>query len=204
MFSIDIVLIYSEKTICIKTQGFSMLQYYMDYVWKNGSPRGSKPCTEEEIKKNTTYKIVADPYYKRISIEKYEIENFTEVVYDSALFDFRHLKLGEQLAWQKIPIHETENTAISHIRNQDDRLILIEKYRFDSGLCKECHTFSPFGPLVSIQKIFYKKLKDPFNGVTLFDSNNRLVMAKYYEFDESSNAFSQLIKEEWLMPKQPT
>jgi hypothetical protein len=100
--------------------------FYEDYVWKNGLPYGVRPFQENQ-NNGFSFKIASDPYKKRVSIEKYNKGKFLDVVYDSALFDFRHLKLGEQFAWQKIAISETENEATCHIRNQDDRLILIEK-----------------------------------------------------------------------------
>lgn len=176
-----------------------MAQYYGDYVWKNGLPYGIKPLPDETSKKGISYKIASDPYHKRVSIEKYHDDNFSNIIYDSALFDFRHLKQGEQLAWQKTPITETTDTALCHIRNQDDRLILIEEYYFEKDLCRECLAYSPLGLLLSRQKIYYKIFKDPFNGVTLFDSNQHAVMSKYYEFDETTQEFSQLLKEDWSL-----
>lgn len=186
----------------------SMSEYYRDYVWKNGLPYGILKCTPKDtleavtsvLKSVVTYKIASDPYHKRVSIEKYLEGKFSSVIYDSAMFDFRHLKQGEQLAWQKTPIHETETTAVCHIRNQDDRLILIEEYLFDKGLCRECRAFSSIGTLLSVQKIKYKVFNDPFNGVFLFDSNDRPVMSKHYEFDEETREFSVLINENWALP----
>lgn len=171
-----------------------MSQHYTDYVWKQGLPYGINTASSTE---NITYKIVSDPYHKRNSIERYVDGNFKDVVYDSALFDFRQLKLGEQLSWQKTSVAETENTAICHIRNQDDRLVLIEKYTFIKDRCKECHAFSPQGIPISVQKIYYTALNDPFNGVVLFDANDHPVMLKKYKIDEASGEFSDLLEEEW-------
>lgn len=176
-----------------------MVQHYSDYIWNNGLPQGTKSTSENIFKQEIYYKIPSDPYHKRVVIEKYIENHFSDVIYDSALFDFRHLKQGDQLAWQKTPIHETHNTAICHIRNQDDRLILMEEYRFEKELCRECRAFSPLGVLVSIQKIFYVALNDPFNGVVLFDSNDHIVMSKHYEFDEETKTFSQLLSESWRL-----
>lgn len=178
-----------------------MTKYYRDYLWKNGLPYGIQACVDGNTS-GTSYKIASDPYHKRVSIEKYRDGVFSSIVYDSALFDFRHLKLGEQLAWQKTPVSETENTAICHIRNQDDRLVLIEEYHFKQELCRECRAFSPIGHLLSVQKITYKLFNDPFNGVTLYDSNHHPVMSKQYEFDENTREFSQLLKEEWALNAQ--
>lgn len=175
-----------------------MTRYYRDYVWKDGLPYGNQIC-KDEVLVGLSYKIAADPYNKRVSIEKYIDGTFSSIIYDSALFDFRHLKLGEQLAWQKISISETENTAICHIRNQDDRLVLIEEYYFEDALCRECQAFLPIGALLSIQKITYQILNDSFNGVTLYDSNQHVVMSKHYEFDEAAKEFTLLLKEEWVV-----
>ena len=170
---------------------------YRDYIWKNGLPYGIHPLTTEDSSHEISYKIPSDPYHKRVSIEKYSHGKFLEIVYDSALFDFRQLKLGEQLAWQKTLINETPTTATCHIRNQDDRLVLIEEYRFENNLCRECRAFSPVGNLLSVQKISYTLFNDTANEVVLFDSNEHRVMSKLYTFDEEAREFTQLLKEEW-------
>lgn len=174
-----------------------MTRHYKDYTWKGGLPYGVGPYEESENAPAISYKIASDPYHKRVSIEKYEHGKFSGILYDSALFDFRQLKQGEQLAWQKSLITENLDSATSHIRNQDDRLILIEVYRFEGDRCRECKAYSPLGNLISIQKISYKDLNDPFNGVTLFDSHEHQVMSKHYEWDDASKQFSTLLKEEW-------
>jgi len=171
--------------------------FYEDYLWKNGQPYGVRACEPFKNKQGILYKIVSDPYHKRICIEKHHGEEFLEIVYDSVLFDFRLLKKGEQYAWQKISILETAESAICHIRDQDDRLILIEKYTFQDNLCRKCQAFSPFGTLISTQKIAYKLFEDPFDGVILYDSNDHKVMSKHYEFDQDKKEFSKLLKEEW-------
>lgn len=173
-----------------------MSKFFEDYVWKNGKPYGiAKKPSQNDI----SYKIIADPYYKRISVEKYICESFDSIIYDSAIFDFRHLTPAEQNAWQKITIQEDSNKAICHIRNQDDRLILIEEYIFESNLCRECRSFSPHGIQVSSQNMYYKSLKDRFNGTILFDRNNHQVMYKTYETDSQTNEFSKLLVEKWDM-----
>ncbi len=74
-----------------------MTKYYLDYFWKNGRPQGLKQVSFEQFQlEKNTYKVVADPYYKRISVERYSLGMFEGVVYDSALFNFRHLKPAEQ------------------------------------------------------------------------------------------------------------
>lgn len=169
-----------------------MLKRYKDYLWKEGIPYGTEPTEEEE-----GYKIAMDPYRKRISIEKYSQGQFTSIIYDSALFDFRHLKQEAQTAWQKSIVKEDEREVVAMIRNQDDRLILIETYAFEGELCRRCVSHSPHGVLVSRQQLYYKALGDAFNGVILFDANQKPVMRKRYEIDPKSNEFTQLLEEEW-------
>lgn len=173
-----------------------MAKYYQDYTWKEGKPRGLPKTSEEPPLKGIAYKIVADPYYKRISIEKYQDGSFASIIYDSALFDFRHLKPAEQTAWRKDKVNESDRTVICHIRNQDDRLILIETYTFEHQLCRECRSSTPHGVLVSVQKIQYVSLGDTFNGVTLYDSNDHIVMFKKYKTDEAGE-FTELLLESW-------
>jgi hypothetical protein len=172
---------------------------FEDYVWKNGKPYGiaKKPSHKNDI----SYKIIADPYYKRISIEKYNEGSFISIIYDSAIFDFRHLKPAEQNAWQKIIFKDNEIKTTCHIRNQDDRLILIEEYAFENNLCRECRSFSPHEVQISSQKMYYKMFNDPFNGSVLFDTNDHIVMYKTYQADPLTNEFSDLLTEEWDMSK---
>jgi hypothetical protein len=176
-----------------------MSKTHRDYFWKEGIPYGISPLENTSTDGLEAYKIVMDPYRKRISIEKYSKEKkFSSVVYDSALFNFRHLKPAEQNAWQKEIIKETDSEVVAQIRNQDDRIILVETYRFEQGLCRECRTHSPHGIFVSRQQIFHTALGDHFNGVVLFDSNQHPVMYKHYKVDESGD-FSELISEQWNM-----
>ena len=152
-----------------------MTKYHADYVWKGGLPYGIK-----EVQKGIgiTYKIVSDPYHKRNSIEKYEDGKFIEVIYDSALFDFRHLKPEHQYAWEKTTVEETDGQVICEIRDQNDRLVLKEKHVFEGDKCRTCYVYAPHGPLLSVQKILYKECGDPFDGVTLYDSNEHVVLTK--------------------------
>lgn len=177
------------------------MKRHENYVWKAGKPYGIGNCTGQGVESSIHYKIVADPYYKRISVEKYNQDGFSSIAYDSALFDFRKLKPEEQNAWQKSQIIETPLKTICHIRDQDDRLILIEEYSFYQEFCRTCHSFSPHGILVSIQKIFYTCLGDPFDGTILYDCNEHPVMYKKYRTNPVTNEFSELIEEEWDMSK---
>lgn len=170
-----------------------MSKYYRDYVWKEGIPYGINALNDD---KGPAYKIAMDPYRKRIAIECYEEKQFKAVIYDSALLDFRHLKPAEQTAWQKVMLSESDEKVVSAIYNQDDRLVLIETYHFEGTFCRSCHTTSGHGIALSEQKIFYKNLGDPFNGVVLYDVNSHPVMFKHYENDDSGE-FTELVEEVW-------
>lgn len=171
-----------------------MTRHHKDYVWKEGIPYGIQFCDKVS---GPTYKIVSDPYRKRITVEEYVNGDFRRIIYDSALFDFRQLKLGEQLAWQKTQVSESGDHVVCHIRNQDDRLILVEEYTFEGQRCRECRAFSPLGVLLSVQKMSYRLCNDLFDGVVLLDSNEHPVMSKRYEVDERTKEFSQLLEEKW-------
>lgn len=176
-----------------------MTHHYHDYFWKEGIPYGVKPVEDPLKSLYETYKIVMDPYRKHITIEKYFQGDFTGVIYDSAFLNFRHLKNDTTRAWQKTIIHEAPNETVCHLRDQDDRLVFKETYRFEQNLCRECHVTSPHDIPLSIQRMYYKTFKDPFNGVVLFDQNKNPVMCKYYEFDENLNEFTELIETKWDM-----
>jgi hypothetical protein len=171
-----------------------MSKFYLDYIWKKGIPYG---VGEVSSTSRCSYKIPADPYRKRIAIEEWRDGSFYRVLYDSALLDFRHLQPAEQTAWQKVIISETADSAISEIRNQDDRTILIETYFFKDGLCRSCTTKSPHGILVSQQQMCYKIFDEPFDGVILKDSNGKPVMFKSYKWDEEKREFTELLEEVW-------
>ena len=170
------------------------MKHYHDYGWKQGRPYGINPCKEDLP---LTYAIVSDPYHKRYSIEQYKSGAFEKIVYDSALFDFRHLKIEHQIAWQKSLVSETATRAVSHIRNQDGRLTVVEVYTFESERCRECRAFSPHGILLSVQKVSYVSFKDPFNGVSLYDSNEHPVMLKKYSVHKDTGEFTDILHEQW-------
>lgn len=171
-----------------------MPHHYANYYWKKGRPVGlEKVDTSHPL----SYKLISDPYYKWISIESYKNGKFNSVIYDSKLFDFRHLKIENQAAWQKEDLKEDSLQPRSLIRNHDDRAILIEHYTFKENLCRECCSFSPHGILISIQKLFYTVSGDSFNGVVMYDTNLHPVMRKTYAWDSKTEIFSDLLKEEW-------
>ncbi|KAF3361593.1 Uncharacterized protein PHSC3_001969 [Chlamydiales bacterium STE3] len=167
---------------------------YRDYTWKAGRPIGREILSEPM---GTSYKITADPYYKRISIEKYEGEKFASLVYDSLLLDFRSLQQDNQLAWEKKLIAEDNYSSQSLIKDHNDRVVYIEKYTFKQNRCVECHTYYPNDLLLSVQKMYHTELGEAFNGVILFDANHHPVMRKEYEIDAITKEFGLLLKEEW-------
>lgn len=172
-----------------------MSKYYKDYVWRNGIPYGI--CSQKEPM-GSYYKIPMDPYRKRITIEYYENNLFKKIIYDSSFLDFRHLKQSEQTGWQKMLYANEKNTIINHLRNQEDRLICIETCLFRENYCVECRLHSPHGILISIHLLYYEQLKDPFNGVVLFDSNNHKIMSKKYSLEKDSLEFSEILEEQWV------
>lgn len=173
-----------------------MSKFFRDYCWKNGIPYGIDPISGKA--NAVSYKIAMDPYRKRICVEKYADGHFDSIVYDSALLDFRHLRNSrEQTAWQKVTISETEEQVVCLIRNQDDRVLFLETYSFEKGRCRMCHVQSAHGVPLSVHRMFYKDLHDPFNGVILSDANGHAVMSKSYAIDESTGEFTQLLKEDW-------
>lgn len=180
-----------------------MIKHYQSYYWKKGKPYG-RDKIEDPTTSLLSYKIVPDPYYRRFSIEKYKKGKFEKIVYDSFLFDFRHLKPEEQAAWQKELIEENNETTRCLLRNQDDRAVLFETYSFHNDHCRSCMIYSIHGLYVAKNCMYYCHLGDSFNGVVLYDSENQPVMMKTYTFDLTSGEFSNLLSEEWDMSILPT
>lgn len=145
------------------------------------------------------YKIVSDPYFKRMSIEKYLSGKFSEVIYDSAVLDFRHLQPIDQLGWEKERIEEDEKRAWFWIRNQDDRIILQEECLFEQGRCRECRIYSPFGSFLSYHRLFYIEMGDEFNGTLLIDCNDRPVFLREFESYNPIEGFHKPVREKWEM-----
>ncbi len=176
--------------------------YYKDYLWKEGIPYGVMPL---EIPTGEYYKIPMDPYRKYISIEKYLNGALQKIIYDSVLIDFRKLKQADHTAWQKTVISESPEKTICLLRDQNDRVIFEEIHSFKEAFCKECLLKSAHGIPLSIHRMSYTKLGDPFNGVILFDLNEHPVMLKHYEADGETGEFTLLLKEDWspsLLPKE--
>lgn len=178
-----------------------MFKHYRSYFWKMGKPYGREAVNPEEA--SASYKIVVDPYYKRFSVEKYQFVHFDKVIYDSCLLDFRHLTLKDQIAWQRETLSEEADQTVCLLRNQDDRAILIETLMFDQNLCRACKMSSIHGVQLSTHRMFYRSSQDPFDGVVLYDLEERPVMMKLYEIDEQTGEFTNLISEEWNMETVP-
>ena len=180
------------------------MNYYSDYIWKNGIPYGISKLAPEEVRSNKAYKIVMDPYRKRIAIEFYNQGLFDKIIYDSALLDFRHLNPATQAAWQREIMSDTPAITISLLRDQDDRVICIEQCEFEKHLCRKCILRSPHGQLISVHEMYYTFLNDPQNLVILYDSEQRPVMQKQYSSDETTGEFTTLELESWDVTKKKT
>ncbi len=160
-----------------------MIRTFKNYYWKEGKPYGREA--------GDRYKIVVDPYHKRYSVEEYHQGAYQRVIYDSNLFDFRALKDPRQASWLKIPLSENQ----SLLRNQDDRVVLIEKYEFRGEKCSLCHYLTPQMIPVAYHKISLKEWGDPFDGVTLYDMNEMPVMQKKYTLENGE--FTAVMEELW-------
>lgn len=178
-----------------------MFKHFGNYYWKMGKPYGFEEVDPSQAP--LSYKIVADPYFKRLSVEKYRFSQFEKVIYDSCLLDFRHLSLKEQVAWEREILKEEENLTVCLLRNQDDRAVLIETLTFEENQCRTCSTSSVHGVSLAIHRMFYVAQKDPFDGVVLYDIEGRVVMMKTYESDPLTGEFTNLLNEEWNMQQPP-
>lgn len=178
-----------------------MLTHYQNYYWKQAKPYGL--IAVNPLESSYSYKIVIDPYYKRFSIEKYQAGHFVGIIYDSLLFDFRRLKAVDQTAWQKEVLSEESNTLTCLLRDHEDRAILIETHHLDPPFCRSCTLQSIHGVLLSTHYMYYQKLGDPFNGVVLYDAEDRPIMMKTYQMDPQTDEFTTLLTEEWNMEHLP-
>lgn len=178
-----------------------MYKHYNDYYWKSGKPYGRGEVLASE--NQASYKIIVDPYFKRFSIEKYCFEQFDCIIYDSVLLDFRHLTLGDQIAWRHEMLKNENGSSLAVLRNHDDRAILLESHSFEGKYCRTCQTSSLFGNRLATHRMFYKSLNDSFNGLVLYDVEQRPVMMKTYEIDPVTEEFSKLLTEEWNMQTLP-
>ena len=182
-------------------QSDNMIKHYKDYYWVKGKPLGRNEV--EASTASISYKIVPDPYHRRFSIEKYEMGRFKSVVYDSFLLDFRHLHSREQAAWQKVSLEDNELSSSSLLINQDDRAVLIETYHFEKHFCRSCLIQSVHGLPIAMNRMYYKTLGDSFNGIVLYDLENRPVILKTYELDPVSGDFTHLLEVQSNMAELP-
>jgi hypothetical protein len=167
-----------------------MHKAYKDYYWKNGKPQGQNLADPEA---STAFRVFVDPYFKRYTVEELFEGHFHRLIYDSALFDFRHLKRPENDKWRREPLSENEWL----LRDEIDRPILKEIYTFEKDLCRQTQILTPQDHPVALQKITYTHLGDPFNGVTLFDLAGKAVLRKTYTWEPSSRTFTTLLEECW-------
>lgn len=167
-----------------------MHKAYKDYYWKNGKPYGQNAALSSD---RTSFRIFVDPYFKRYTVEELLEGRFHRLIYDSALFDFRHLKRPENDKWRREPLSETQWL----LRDEIDRPILKEVYTFQDDLCCQTQILTPQDHPVALQKITYTHLGDPFDGVTLYDLNNKTVLRKTYAWDAPSRTFTTLLEECW-------
>jgi hypothetical protein len=174
-------------------------KYFEEYYWKNGIPQGRKKLSDDQTALSRSYKIVSDPYGKRISLERYDQGRFHSTLYDSILLDFRKLKPVEQQRWEKSVLQESADQSVEVIRNEDDRAIYIETCIFLEGRCRECRLSSVQGILLSFHRLYYMDLGDPFNGAVLYDIQENPVMKKIYAVDPNYLHFTDLLEENWNM-----
>ena len=171
-----------------------MHKHFRDYYWKKGKPYGIQVVNAKD--QQVSYKIVTDPYFKRFSIEKYHFESFDKIIYDSLLLDFRRLTLKDQNAWEREIVQEDNDKQHCLLRNEEGRAVLIEILTFSNDKCIACETKSIHGITLSKHCMYNSK---SFNGVILYDSNERPVMQKSYETDPETGEFTNLLEEKWDM-----
>jgi hypothetical protein len=167
--------------------------HYKNYFWKKGLPAGLQKI-EDPISEPQSYKIVSDPYKKRISIESYKNGIFDDLLYDSLILDFRCLNEQQQMGWQKQTLASSPEKVVTAISDLNDRVIFLEHHFFKSSLCVKCEVYSPHGWLASIHQMNYQALGHEFNGVILYDRGRRPVLKKIYEVDENEE-FTELLEE---------
>lgn len=173
-----------------------MNKHFADYYWRQGLPQGRGVVA---VTADLSYKIIADPYHKHISIEKYLNGFFAAVVYDSALLDYRHLEPHAFSAWERTLYRENkeEEAIVYMLRDNNDRLRYFETNRFCGLLCRQCLIHTPQGILLARHELFYELFADGYNGVELYDSNDHLVLRKKYAFNQASQSFAELLEEQW-------
>ncbi len=164
-----------------------MFPYCSDYTWRDGLPYPNDHVSLAG--QAVCYRVVHDPYHKRVSLERYQNGQFDAVGYDSALLDFRQLGETQQALWR---------AEDGLVRDENDRVILRESYDFEGDRCRQCVMCSPQGIPVAVQKIYYEDLGDAFSGVILYDPWDRPVLLKRYRLSSDAQ-FGELLEERWMM-----
>ena len=100
-------------------------------------------------------------------------------------------------------LKEEADQTICLLRNQDDRVVLIETLLYEQNRCRSCSLSSVHGIPLSIHRMFYRSCQDLFDGVVFYDAEKRPVMMKQYEIDPETGEFTNLIQEEWNMEILP-
>jgi hypothetical protein len=168
-----------------------MFPFGSDYVWRDGVPQLVDRVDLAQTK--CSFRLVHDPYHKRFTLERYIDGEFDSVGYDSALLDFRSLSEANQMAWGR---EVKPDHAI--IRDEHDRVVLVERYGFENDRARTTKLISPQGTLIGTQHIYYEDLGDSFSGVVLFDPWDHAVLLKKYALSDDGE-FSTLLCEQWNM-----
>jgi hypothetical protein len=201
MRCVNFTVVYPKSAFLIKNPCRGAVDcYFSTYYWRDGIPYGKARMPAEGAKTaSAAFGIIIDPYRKRVSVEKYRLGVFERVVYDSNLFDFRHLKPQEQLAWSKEILKEDSDRTIALIRNEHHRVILLETYLFKEGCCDHCSISSPHGIFLCSQSFYSMEKGDPFNGSVLFDAEGIPVMMQRYAME--NGCFVDPVEQHWDMRK---
>lgn len=170
--------------------------YFREYFWDKGRPFGRGGCTPKEAP--ISYKIVHDPYYKRICLEKYVWGLFQESIYDSFLLDFRSFRQGkEPAAWEKQLVQDTGEQLRFIVKDEDDRVRFFENHTLESGRTVKGEIFSVHGIFLCAHRLFWMSKGDSWNGLQIWDREERLVLTKIYNVSPDTGDFADLIAEKW-------
>lgn len=176
---------------------------FQDYFWKEGIPIGLRPRKGVSLLPRH-YKIVTDPYRKRWVVEKYTEGVWEGVIYDSALFDFRRLKIMAEEPWERETICRTREQETILLRDPEDRLVAREIFSFQGGKQKRWELQSIHGIPICSHTLFSTLWGDSFSGLVLRDREGRMILWKQYELDPNTHAFSKLVRESWDPHHEPS
>lgn len=168
------------------------MKTYSSYVWRDGIPYGVGQASEG-------FRLLADSYNKRISVERHNEHGWIETIYDSALLDFRQLKPEFQHGWEAFRIEESEQSVITQLHDDSDRIVALEHYRIEEGRSVSCEIRSPQGTLLATQELFYTDRGAAFNGAVLRDAGGFVVRHNRYD----SPSFENLLADYWDMRNHP-